>query len=98
MVGSLIYIMTGTRPDLCYIVTKIVRENVKRYLKGTQELGLTLGTSLSPLTLKGFCDSVGEHLLKIDEARQATIFSFHTRWSTDIMEKPKTTDRGIVDM
>ena len=71
IVGSLIYVMTGTRPDLCYIVTKLSQKmseptvadlgtakHVLRYLKGTQDLGLTFTKSLSPLTLlKGFCDS-----------------------------------------
>ena len=54
MVGSLIYVMTGTRPDLPYIVTKLpqkmskpaqanlgIAKHILRYLKGTQELGLT---------------------------------------------------------
>ena len=51
-VGSLIYVMTGTRPDLCYVVTKLSQKmskpirpcaakHVLRYLSGTQELGLT---------------------------------------------------------
>ena len=71
IVGSLIYVMTGTRPDLCYIVTKLSQKmfkptvadlgtakHVLRCLKGTQDLGLTFTKSLSPLTLlKGFCDS-----------------------------------------
>ena len=48
MVGSLIYVMTGTRPDLCYIVTRLAQHMSKptianlsaakhalRYLKGT---------------------------------------------------------------
>ena len=52
-VGSLIYVMTGTRPDLCYIVTKLSQKmseptqaelstakHVLRYIKGTQEVGL----------------------------------------------------------
>ena len=69
-VGSLIYVMTGTRPDLCYVVTKLSQKmykptqadlgaakHVLRYLKGTQELGLTFKKSVSPLNLEGFCDS-----------------------------------------
>ena len=48
IVGSLIYVMTGTRPDLCYVVTKLsqnmakptesdlnLAKHVLRYLKGT---------------------------------------------------------------
>ena len=70
IVGSLIYVMTGTRPDLCYVVTKLSQKmskptqadlgaakHVLRYLKGTQELGLTFKRSVSPLNLEGFCDS-----------------------------------------
>ncbi len=53
---------------------KIVRENVKRYLKGTQELGLTFRTSLSPLTLKGFCDS--DWGASIEDRRSATGYNF----------------------
>ena len=32
-------------------------KHVLRYLKGTQELGLTFKKSVSPLNLEGFCDS-----------------------------------------
>ena len=51
IVGSSIYVMTGTRPDLCYIVTKLsqkmsestqadlsIAEHVLRYLKGHKRL------------------------------------------------------------
>jgi hypothetical protein len=70
MVGSLIYVMTGTRPDLCYIVTKLSQKlskptkanletakHVLRYLKGTSDQGLTFRKSNQPLKLNGFCDS-----------------------------------------
>ena len=70
IVGSLIYVMTGTRPDLCYIVTKLSQKmskpsqvdlstakHVLRYLKGTSELSLTFRKSNTPLTLQGYCDS-----------------------------------------
>ena len=33
IVGSLIYVMTGTRPDLCYIVTKIITKKCQNQLK-----------------------------------------------------------------
>ena len=62
IVGSLIYVMTGTRPDLCYIVTILSQNMAKptesdlsmakyvlRYLKGTREQGLKFGKSESPL-------------------------------------------------
>ncbi|XP_028391792.1 uncharacterized protein LOC114516495 isoform X1 [Dendronephthya gigantea] len=70
IVGSLIYVMTGTRPDLCYIVTKLAQKmskptqadltkakHVLRYLKGTSKFGLTFTKSINPLILQGFCDS-----------------------------------------
>ena len=69
IVGSLMYVMTGTRPDLCYVVTisKNVKTNTSRfrcsqtcfkiYLSGTQKLGSTFKKSVSPLNLEGFCDS-----------------------------------------
>ena len=47
--GSLIYVMTGTRPDLCYIVTNLsqhmakptelhltMAKHILRYIKGTK--------------------------------------------------------------
>ena len=70
IVGRLIYVMTGTRPDLCYVVTKFsekmskptqadlgAAKHILRYLKDTQELGLTFKRSVSPLNLEGFCNS-----------------------------------------
>ena len=70
IVGSLIYVMTGTRPDLCYAVTKLSQKmanpthtdiikakHVLRYLKGTKEHGLRFQKSETPLKLTGFCDS-----------------------------------------
>jgi hypothetical protein len=87
MVGSLIYVMTGTRPDLCYIVTKLSQKmskptqadlstakHVLRYLKGTQELGLTFRKSCSPLILKGFCDS--DWGASIEDRRSLTGYNF----------------------
>lgn len=71
IVGSLIYVMTGTRPDLCYTVTRLLqnmakptqsdlsmaKDDVLRYLKGTREQCLKFGKSESHLKLTGFCDS-----------------------------------------
>ena len=63
-------LMTGTRPDLCYVVTKLsqnmarptepdlnLAKYVLRYLKGTREQCLKFEKSESPLKLTGFCDS-----------------------------------------
>ena len=62
--------MTGTRPDLCYIVTRLTQnmakptqsdlslaKHVLRYLKSTWEQCLQFGKSKSPLKLTRFCDS-----------------------------------------
>lgn len=70
IVGSLIYIMTGTRPDLCYSVTKLSQNMSKptkadlnmarhtlKYIKGTADLSLKFRKSHSELKLVGFCDS-----------------------------------------
>ena len=69
IVGSLIYIMTGTRPDLSYIVTMLsqhmakptkahlgMAKHVLRYLIGTMHYGLKF-QKCDVLELSGFCDS-----------------------------------------
>lgn len=69
IVGSLIYIMTGTRPDLCYVVTKlsqhmskptkahlILAKNALKYLKGTLKYGLKFEKANENLNLIGYCD------------------------------------------
>ena len=69
-VGCLIYVMTGTRPDLCYPVTRLsqamsrstqldlsMAKHVLRYLKGSWEQGLKFVKSQTSLKLAGFCDS-----------------------------------------
>ncbi|XP_066954374.1 uncharacterized protein [Macrobrachium rosenbergii] len=70
IVGSLIYIMTGTRPDLSYVVTKLsqymsnptvahlsLARHVLKYLNGTLHYCLTFKKSDDPLCLVGYCDS-----------------------------------------
>ena len=70
IVGSLIYVMTCTRPDLCYVVTRlsqfmsrpterclIMAKHVLRYLKGTLDKKLIFRKSIDDLKLIGFCDS-----------------------------------------
>ena len=62
--------MAGTRPDLCYVVTKLsqkmaeptdadlsMAKHVLRYLKHTRTLGLRFQKSKLPLKLRGFSDS-----------------------------------------
>ena len=67
-VGSLIYCMICTRPDLSWVVTKLSQYNqptenqwkavkrVLRYLQSTTDLGLTFRKS-EKLVLTGYCDA-----------------------------------------
>ena len=70
IIGSLIYVMTFTRPDLCFAVTKLSQymskptkahlnaaKQVLRYLKGTIHYGICYCKSSKPLQLIGFSDS-----------------------------------------
>ena len=70
MIGSLIYVMTGTRPDLCFVVNKLsqhmsnpttthlsLAKHVFRYIKGTLDFKMKFHRSSGPLQLSGFCDS-----------------------------------------
>jgi DNA-dependent RNA polymerase auxiliary subunit epsilon len=70
IVGSLVYIMTSTRPDLCYSVTKLSQylsaptvvhlntaKHVLRYLKGTADKGLVFRKSDERVSLIGYCDA-----------------------------------------
>ena len=70
IVGSLIYLMICTRPDLSFVVTKLsqfmskptnallsIAKNVLRYLKGTIDYELTFSKQNSPMHLLGYCDS-----------------------------------------
>ena len=70
IVGSLIYVMVGTRPDICYAVTKLsqymskptkahlgLAKDVLRYLKSTINFGLKFSNTNEPLKLNGYCDS-----------------------------------------
>ena len=71
IVGSLIYAMTATRPDLCYVVTKLsqymsnpnknhmsMAKHVLRYLRGTTDQKLVFRIiETGEVNLYGFCDS-----------------------------------------
>ena len=70
MVGSLIYAMTCSRPDLAYIVTKLSQslanpsqgdwitvKHVLRYIKGSYDKKLTYTKSQHGLKIVGFSDS-----------------------------------------
>ena len=104
IVGSLIYVMTGTRPDLCYIVTRLSQnmakptesdlstaKHVLRYLKGTREQCLKFGKSESPLKLTGFCDS--DWGASVKDRRSITGYNFHF---IDLMEKSQATNCSLI--
>lgn len=68
-IGSLMYLVTGTRPDIAYAVGKLAQyceqplrshwtavKRVLRYIKGTHDRGLTYGIDKS-LDAIGYCDS-----------------------------------------
>lgn len=70
IVGSLIYLMTCTRPDLSFVVNKLAQhmsspcrahlelaKHALRYLKGTLDYDLKFNKSHCPIQLTGFCDS-----------------------------------------
>ena len=70
IVGSLIYLMVNTRPDISYVVTLLgqymskptvahlnLAKHVLRYLKGTKSLGLNFVKSNCELNIYGYCDS-----------------------------------------
>ena len=70
IVGSLIYLMTCTRPDICYVVTKLsqnlanptnahlnLAKRVLKYLKGTQNQGIVYFKDDESINLFGYSDS-----------------------------------------
>ena len=70
LVGSLMYVTSGSRPDIMFAVSKLSRfldcyrevhwqaaVRVVRYLKGTRDMALELGGSSASPSLIGYCDS-----------------------------------------
>ena len=70
LIGSLMYVASGSRPDIMFAVSKLscfldcycethwqATVCIVRYLKGTQEFGLVLGGSSPSPLLIGYCDS-----------------------------------------
>ncbi|KAF2351392.1 Zinc finger C2CH-type [Trinorchestia longiramus] len=70
IVGSLIYLMTCTRPDICYVVTLLSQHSTRptnahlnlckfvlKYLKGTILFGLKFVKSENPMQITSFSDS-----------------------------------------
>ena len=87
MVGSLVYAMTCTRPDLSFVVTKlsqhlsaprncdwVMLKHAFRYVKATIDYGLTYRKSDEGLSLCGFSDS--DWGADIEDRRSVTGFCF----------------------
>ena len=90
IVGSLIYAMTATRPDISYVVTKLaqnmssptvqnlgVAKGVLRYLQGTLEYGLVFRKSGDCVQLQGFCDSDWASSYSDRKSISAFVFKLH---------------------
>ena len=100
IIGSLIYIMVATRPDICYIVTRLSQDLAKqnsfyltrakhilRYLKGTINQSLIFKKSQKPLKLEGFCDSDWGNL---DDRKSVSGFCFRLAENNPMISwKPK---------
>ena len=87
LVGSLIYLMTCTRPDISWVVTKlsqhlekpeiadwVMLKHVLRYLKGTCDHGLFYQKSKTGLVLFGYSDS--DWAASIEDRRSTTGFYY----------------------
>ena len=87
IVGSLIYAMSATRPDLGYVVTKLsqhlakptsahltMAKHVLRYVKGTLDHSLVFRKSSEPLKLTGYCDA--DWATSLDDRRSTTGYCF----------------------
>ena len=86
IVGSLLYLVSGTRPDIAYSVSQVCRfmqnpgkqhweavKQILRYLKGTQKCGIILGGVKKDL--KGFVDA--DWAGDTDSRRSATGYVFY---------------------
>jgi hypothetical protein len=85
IVGSLLYLVSGTRPDIAYSVSQVYRfmqdpgkqhwdavKYILKYLKGTQSCGIILGGAKKDLT--GFVDA--DWAGDLDSRRSATGYVF----------------------
>lgn len=86
VVGSLIYLMTGSRPDIAFVVSKLSQfiechdkthwtaiKRILRYLKGSIDVGITY-TANGDNTLRGYCDS--DYAGDIDSRRSTSGYIF----------------------
>jgi hypothetical protein len=88
IVGSLMYLMITSRPDISFAVGQLAMymnchgsqhhaaaQHVLRYLKGTTDVGLTYGLDQGTLSLSGYSDADwGAHL---DTRRSTTGYVFY---------------------
>jgi len=87
IVGSLIYAMTCTRPDISWIVSKlsetlskpkaenlVAAKHVLRYLKGTSDYELSFKKSEEDLNMKAFSDS--DWASSVEDRRSTTGYCF----------------------
>ena len=90
-VGSLLYLSTGTRPDIAFAVGNVARfsanptkchwtgiKRILRYLKGTSDLGLY------------YSSSVDEDLIGYSDDRKSVSGYMFKLWCTYLMEEQKT--------
>jgi hypothetical protein len=85
IIGKLLHLVQGTRPDICYAVGKLSRSQISpssnhftgirqvlRYLKGTLDLGICLGGFLdnTKLHLEAFADA--DWAMDVDSRRSTT--------------------------
>ena len=86
--GSLMYVMIGTRPDITYgvslvgrFMSKSAKEHWKvvkwllRYLKGSESKGLVFNANIEKGDyIEGFCDS--DYAANLDKRRSLTGYAF----------------------
>jgi transposase InsO family protein len=86
-IGSLMYLMLATRPDISAAVNKVAQyassydnshwtaiKRILRYVKGTKDQGLTLGGNVSEIRLLGSCDA--DWAGDLDDRRSTTGYLF----------------------
>ncbi|KAG8926805.1 hypothetical protein FRC01_008347 [Tulasnella sp. 417] len=88
-IGSLMYLMLGTRPDLAYAIGKLSRfgtnpgpkhwkavKRVLRYVKGTLNYGITLGGSPASPILTGYSDASFQDCPDTSQSTSGYVFYF----------------------
>jgi hypothetical protein len=87
IIGSCMYLMVSTRPDISFAVSKLAQFlnchgpshhtaaiQLLRYLKGTSKMGITYGLDKTPLKLTGYSDA--DWASNIDSRRSTTGYVF----------------------